>query len=196
MDLPGAPEPEPKAITAQPVVALETGNVETDELIANSERSILQLARSADPAAISHTPEPIKDVPGLGERAPRELALAEPESASAEAVLNPPIPPVRRKAHSRPPFAGVWGASREACRSEMQREGHLLTYINLRRARAGDTVCMFQNTKRRASAWHMEASCSDGQATWKSDVRLSVTRGRLTWSSQKGVTTYFRCLRI
>jgi hypothetical protein len=41
----------------------------------------------------------------------------------------------------------------------------------------------------------MAATCIDGEATWASDVRLSLTRGRLTWSSQKGSTIYMRCPR-
>jgi hypothetical protein len=74
-------------------------------------------------------------------------------------------------------------------------DGHLLTRISASRARAGDASCAFKKIRRRGNVWSMAATCIDGEATWTSDVRLSLTRGRLTWTSQKGSTTYMRCPR-
>jgi len=74
-------------------------------------------------------------------------------------------------------------------------EGHLLTRITASRARAGDASCAFKKIRRRGNVWTMTATCVDGETTWNSDVRLSLTRGRLTWTSQKGSTTYMRCPR-
>ena len=93
------------------------------------------------------------------------------------------------------PFAGVWAASAEACTPQMQREGHLLTHINARRARAGDTSCSFRKIRRKGNVWEIGAMCSDGESKWSSDVQLSTAQGNLTWTSQKGSTTYVRCRR-
>jgi hypothetical protein len=74
-------------------------------------------------------------------------------------------------------------------------EGHLLARIGARGGRAGDTACAFKTVRRRANTWLVNAACSDGEVSWRSNVRLSLTRGRLTWTSQKGSTTYQRCPR-
>jgi hypothetical protein len=104
--------------------------------------------------------------------------------------------PLRPVARARLPFIGVWATSREACSSEMQREGHLLAHISARQGRAGDTVCAFRNIKVVGATWRIAASCSDGETKWKSQVRLSVAQGRLSWASHKGSTSYVRCPRV
>jgi hypothetical protein len=77
----------------------------------------------------------------------------------------------------------------------MQEEGHLLARIGGRGGRAGDTSCRFKTIRREGNTWHINAACSDRKTSWRSDVRLSLTRGRLTWTSQKGSKTYARCPR-
>jgi len=117
-------------------------------------------------------------------------------SAQPEAPVAAPAPPVRPLARERVAFAGTWAAVPEACAPDPQEdEGHLLARIGARGGRAGDTACAFKTVRRRANTWLVNAACSDGEASWRSDVRLSLTRGRLTWTSQKGSTTYQRCPR-
>ena len=77
----------------------------------------------------------------------------------------------------------------------MQKEGSLLAYISASRGRAGDTTCNFRKIRRKGTTWQIAAVCSDAETAWKSDVRLSLTRGRLTWTSQKGTQSYVRCPR-
>jgi hypothetical protein len=126
---------------------------------------------------------------------------ARPERMAADAASNPrfaaPAPPVRPKGAARAPYSGVWAASPEACLpgEADKEEGHLLTRITASRARAGDASCAFKKIRRRGNVWTMMATCVGGETTWNSDVRLSLTRGRLTWTSQKGSTTYMRCPR-
>jgi hypothetical protein len=118
-----------------------------------------------------------------------------PEAASAQ-LDTTVAPPVRPVARERVAFAGTWAAVPEACAPDVQEdEGHLLARIGAWGGRAGDTACAFKTVRRRANTWLVNAACSDGEASWRSDVRLSLTRGRLTWTSQKGSTTYQRCPR-
>jgi hypothetical protein len=102
---------------------------------------------------------------------------------------------IQRKAVVKATFAGVWAETAEACTRAGQKEGALPAYISARRARAGDTTCTFGRTKRNGNSWQMAATCSDGETGWKSDVRLSLRGRTLTWTSQKGSTTYVRCRR-
>jgi hypothetical protein len=122
--------------------------------------------------------------------------LPEAASAQPETIAAPTAPPVRPLARERVAFAGTWAAVPEACAPDVQEdEGHLLARIGARGGRAGDTACAFKTVRRRANTWLVNAACSDGEVSWRSDVRLSLTRGRLTWTSQKGSTTYQRCPR-
>jgi hypothetical protein len=118
---------------------------------------------------------------------------ARPVRARESMAAAAPVPPA--KARPTATYTGVWATSAEACSPEMQQEGHLVTRISARRGRAGDAACTFRKIKRRGSAWSIAAVCSDGDATWASNIRLSLRYGRLTWTSQKGSTTYVRCPR-
>jgi hypothetical protein len=139
------------------------------------------------------TPEAIAAVGGPTERLTRTFAANTPQGSRPASIVK--HRPLRSAATIRMPFTGVWATSLEACSSEMQQEGHLLARISARQARAGDTVCTFRNTKPVGRAWHIAASCSDGETIWKSNVRLSLTRSGLSWTSHKGSTNYVRCPR-
>jgi hypothetical protein len=153
------------------------------------------------PVDVASEARPVAAAPAaLSRRAARRLAQADRKAASADPVaagaLAAPAPPTRPKLAARAPYAGVWAATPEACSPEMQeKEGHLLTRISASRGRAGDASCAFKRIRRTGNLWTMAATCTDGETTWASDVRLSLTRGRLTWTSQKGSTTYMRCPR-
>jgi hypothetical protein len=142
-------------------------------------------------------PEAVAGTPGPVVEASRKVDAPAPRPASPSAArtVASPAPPVRAKAPARAPFAGVWAESPEACTPAMQREGSLLAYISARRGRAGDTTCSFRKIRRTGNTWNIAAVCSDAETTWKSDVQLSLTRGRLTWTSQKGSQSYVRCPR-
>lgn len=138
-------------------------------------------------------PQPVATTPGRIRRASLGERRARPVRARESMAAAEPVPPA--KARPTATYTGVWAASAEACSPEMQQEGHLLTRISARRGRAGDTACSFRKIKRRGSVWSIGAVCSDADATWASNIRLSLRYGRLTWTSQKGSTTYVRCPR-
>jgi hypothetical protein len=150
-----------------------------------------------DSAALHHPePGPSTDEPSLvfpteepplGREALRELV-----SASEDVVIRSTSERQEQPSTTGP--YGTWAASPNACTPRMQRRGHLLTRIYPQGARAGDTVCTFERTTPRKGGFDILASCSDGKTTWRSNVRLSLNGGRLTWASEKGATIYVRCL--
>jgi hypothetical protein len=173
-----------------PEPAREAAQAPSHETLASMEPVRLPGPEQSRPAAVASTPEPVVEASRkVDAPAPR------PASPSAARSVASPAPPARAKAPARAPFAGVWAESPEACTPAMQREGSLLAYISARRGRAGDTACSFRKIRRTGNTWNIAAVCSDAETTWKSDVQLSLTRGRLTWTSQKGSQSYVRCPR-
>ena len=202
--MPAAPEPASEAEPSPPsetvlfAPAAEPPALPTPEPIRAAEAQTV--AATALPHPID-VPEP-ETVPAAAVARPVSQAFPtvrpeSPESRSARAktIVAEPAPPIRPRARERVPFAGIWAASPEACTPAMQEEGHLLARIGARGGRAGDTSCRFKTIRREGNTWHINAACSDGKTSWRSDVRLSLTRGRLTWTSQKGSMTYARCSR-
>jgi len=157
-------------------------------------------------------PEPSSDIPGpaaAGEQPHLSAEAQDPEprtgepsldreslqalvSASEEVAITRSADERQAPSRATGPY-GAWAASPSACSPRMQRRGHLLTRISQRGARAGNTVCAFEKTTPRKGGYDIVASCSDGKTTWTSNVRLSVSEDRLTWTSEKGATTYVRC---
>ena len=202
--MPAAPEPASEAEPSPPSEAVvytpaaEPPALPTPEPIRAAEAQTV--AATALPQAIDvPEPEPVPAgaVPRPVSQAFPTVRPVSPESRSAPAktIVAEPAPPIRPRARERVPFAGIWAASPEVCTPAMQEEGHLLVRIGARGGRAGDTSCRFKTIRREGNTWHINAACSDGKTSWRSDVRLSLTRGRLTWTSQKGSKTYARCPR-
>ena len=91
-------------------------------------------------------------------------------------------------------FVGVWAADARACEFRPGTGGDLRTVIGERGARAGGNNCTFREKKQIGNAeWEMKASCADGSARWESTVRLSLSKNRLKWSSQRGTQIYAKC---
>jgi hypothetical protein len=122
-----------------------------------------------------------------------ELPEDETDDSLAELDDDVPLPPTRPVNRATVAFAGQWGTSAKACRPEAQKAGALLAYINGNRGRAGNTTCTFKSIEQRGNTWKIAAVCSNGRTSWKSNVRLSLNNGRLTWAGRKGRTTYVRC---
>jgi hypothetical protein len=179
---------QPSAAATEPPPS--TGETTTDAAVAETGAT-----ESLPPPT---TPEP--EFTGLAERvaavvAPRDLPTGGHATPPPQRTTAAAKPRAGAKASSRVPFAGAWATSAEACTPQGQQEGHLVTHINARRARAGDTSCTFRKMRRNGNLWDVTATCSDGETRWASDVQLSVSRNSLTWTSQKGTTDYVRCRR-
>ena len=91
-------------------------------------------------------------------------------------------------------FVGIWAADARGC-SALDRSGFLLTVIDTDGARAGETLCTFENKRQTKLGWDVVARCSNSHERWTANVSLSVKDNRLSWKSQRGTQTYLRCQR-
>jgi len=84
-------------------------------------------------------------------------------------------------------FTGGWGSDLAECRDSPIK-------ITARRAEAFGTACEFRSTERDSSnVWRLRAECASKTERWNANIRLTVSTSELTWSSERGTTTYVRC---
>jgi Putative peptidoglycan binding domain len=84
-------------------------------------------------------------------------------------------------------FIGGWGVDVAECRDSP-------ITITARRAEGFGASCEFHSTQRESSnAWRLRAECSSNTERWTANIRLTVSTSKLTWSSERGTTTYVRC---
>jgi peptidoglycan hydrolase-like protein with peptidoglycan-binding domain len=84
-------------------------------------------------------------------------------------------------------FIGGWGNDPAECRESPIK-------ITARRADAFGTACEFRSTQRESSnVWRLRAECSSKTERWNANIQLTVSTSKLTWSSERGTTTYVRC---
>jgi peptidoglycan hydrolase-like protein with peptidoglycan-binding domain len=89
-------------------------------------------------------------------------------------------------------FVGGWGINVDQCQQASDNRSTLR--INTRRAEAFSTTCQFNSTQREsANEWRIRASCADEHDRWNANIRLTLAGSRLTWTSERGTTTYLRC---
>jgi hypothetical protein len=117
------------------------------------------------------------------------------DSKAARAWPADPVAPQPEPASvdlARDAVVGVW-APDGSCSARDFRDGLLPTVINAEGAWAGETFCQFTNRKQTEAGWTVVAKCSNGRDRWTSNVRLTVSENRLTWTSRRGTQTYTRC---
>jgi peptidoglycan hydrolase-like protein with peptidoglycan-binding domain len=84
-------------------------------------------------------------------------------------------------------FIGGWGIDLAECRDSSIK-------ITARRAEAFGTACEFNSTQRESSnVWRLRAECASKTERWNANIRFTVSTSKLTWSSERGTTTYVRC---
>jgi hypothetical protein len=84
-------------------------------------------------------------------------------------------------------FIGGWGIDLAECRGSPIK-------ITARRAEAFGTACEFNSTQRESSnVWRLRAECASKTERWNANIRFTVSASKLTWSSERGTTTYVRC---
>jgi hypothetical protein len=107
------------------------------------------------------------------------------DEATEERLLRAPnAKPAHRSDIS---FTGGWGSDLAECRDSPIK-------ITARRAEAFGTACDFRSTERESSnVWRLRAECESKTERWNTNVRLTVSTSKLTWSSERGTTTYVRC---
>jgi peptidoglycan hydrolase-like protein with peptidoglycan-binding domain len=84
-------------------------------------------------------------------------------------------------------FIGGWGVDVAECRDSP-------ITITARRAEGFGASCEFHSTQRESSnAWRLRAECASKTERWNANIRITVSTNKLTWSSERGTTTYVRC---
>jgi len=107
------------------------------------------------------------------------------DKATEERLLR--APDVKAAKTSEISFIGGWGVDVAECRDSP-------ITITARRAEGFGASCEFHSTQRESSnAWRLRAECSSNTERWNANIRLTVSTSKLTWSSERGTTTYVRC---
>jgi peptidoglycan hydrolase-like protein with peptidoglycan-binding domain len=85
-------------------------------------------------------------------------------------------------------FVGAWGVNAEEC-------GKSPVKVTARRAAdAFGASCEFRSTERESSnVWRVRALCTNEGEHWNANIRFTLSGSKLTWSSERGTTTYLRC---
>jgi peptidoglycan hydrolase-like protein with peptidoglycan-binding domain len=84
-------------------------------------------------------------------------------------------------------FIGGWGIDAAECRESP-------ITITARRAETVGGACEFHSTQRETSnVWRLRAECASKTERWNANIRFTVSASKLTWSSERGTTTYMRC---
>jgi Putative peptidoglycan binding domain len=84
-------------------------------------------------------------------------------------------------------FIGGWGIDVAECRESP------LT-ITANRATNTFAACEFHSTQRDSSnVWRLRALCANNSERWNANIRFTLSGSKLTWSSERGTTTYVRC---
>jgi peptidoglycan hydrolase-like protein with peptidoglycan-binding domain len=86
-------------------------------------------------------------------------------------------------------FEGDWAQHASDC--GIGGRGAPLT-ISKTGATAQDGNCKFQDVRREDLGWRVQAICTGGRSS-EANIRLSLVGGALTWGSERGAVTYFRC---
>src|SRR5215471_514033 len=103
----------------------------------------------------------------------------------AEQLLR--APDAKAANRSKISFIGGWGGDVAECRDSP-------ITITARRAEGFGVSCEFHSSQRESSnGWRMRAKCSSNTERWNANIRLTVSTSKLTWSSERGTTTYVRC---
>jgi len=84
-------------------------------------------------------------------------------------------------------FIGDWGVDAAECRQSP-------VTITTRGAETVGVACEFHSTRQESSnGWRLQARCDNKTERWKANVRFTLSGNKLTWSSERGTTTYVRC---
>lgn len=118
-------------------------------------------------------------------------------SAEQRTAIAPPSPSGQnrpsRRSMSEDAFVGGWADDTDECQ-QYQNHGAPLV-ISTRAAKTASGKCDFRFIKREAaSRWRIVALCSREGESWTAHVDLTLAGSNLTWSSERGIAKYVRCL--
>jgi hypothetical protein len=114
------------------------------------------------------------------------------DAASPDSTM-PQLEPEHSEAVKKEAILGIWAPDAGSCSARDFRDGFLPTVITAEGAWAGDTFCLFTKYEASETGWRVVAKCSSPRERWTSQVRLTVSENRLTWTSRRGTQAYTRC---
>jgi len=131
---------------------------------------------------------------------PRELrtgfddqAVSNPPSDKVEDATPEPQPAtILGQGGAAAAYVGAWARSRADC---FQEDAPPLA-ISAQRAESFGGLegrCEFAQVQREGAGWRTRARCSAHGKSWTANVQLRVTGSTLSWSSERGRATYYRC---
>ena len=94
-------------------------------------------------------------------------------------------------------FIGGWAQDTSSC---LERDAPVK--ITASRATSGQATCDFNSIRQEAAgSWRVKAHCElapslrtpDTENSWTSNIKLTLEDRRLTWESEKGIESYYRC---
>jgi peptidoglycan hydrolase-like protein with peptidoglycan-binding domain len=110
------------------------------------------------------------------------------DEATQRRLLAPPEPRATPANKPEINFIGGWGVDVAQCRQSP-------VTITARRAETVGVTCEFHSTQQESSnVWRLRARCANNNERWNANVRFTLSGNKLTWSSERGTTTYVRCL--
>jgi hypothetical protein len=140
-----------------------------------------------------------------------------PKTASLEPTISPPVasPPISElasgdsldqvlveeavKAQERTVaqnfdsiLSGTWAGNPDHC-SQKRGKSALLVSINSQKAARANVSCNFLRMNESNNAFSVTAHCSNGTEQWDANISLARSGNKLTWSSELGTDTFYRC---
>jgi hypothetical protein len=132
---------------------------------------------------------PVVDAGSLGRTADAVLGLRSPNAELANlkrAAQNP------QPARAAPTFVGGWADDIGQCRTHKKTP----LVISSSAAKNENGECDFGSVARVAeNRWRVAAICTADGQFWRAHIALKLVEPNLTWSSERGTTTYVRCKR-
>jgi hypothetical protein len=89
-------------------------------------------------------------------------------------------------------FIGGWAEGDDQCGNEGDHSPPIV--ISSRAAKTEGGQCDFRSIKREGVGhWRVDAACTSEGNSWNANIDLKLSSPNLTWTSERGTTTYVRC---
>ena len=108
---------------------------------------------------------------------------------SDQAMNNLPVDEVREEES----YVGAWARSRADCFLETDAPPLAISAQRAESFGGLEGSCEFTQVQRDGAGWRTRARCSAHEKSWTANVQLRVTGSTLSWSSERGRATYYRC---
>ena len=131
-------------------------------------------------------------------------ATAETRALVQEEAVPPPRPRAlltglndqavsKEQGGTEAPYIGAWARSRADCFQETDAPPLAISAQRAESFGGLEGSCEFAQIQRDGAGWRTRARCSAHGKSWTANVQLRVTGSTLSWSSERGRATYYRC---